>query len=240
MEHANWTWAEHPTSSHIGSSPIGFELKAQVIGPALARRFRGETVVSVIGLRREESPARRFTPISRQDHRFAKPGNRAGTRMLVWHPLVDWSATDVFAGHDAYGLPLHEAYARYGSSRLSCAFCVLASAADLGAAASALGNRDLYRHLVGLEANSNFSFQPSRWLADVAPGLLSDGLARRIGDAKAAASERRGLEAGMPSGLRFVKGWPPRLPTPGEAIRIVAARSAILRQHGLEDRYPRA
>lgn len=214
------------------------ELKAQVIGPALARRFAGETIVSVIGLRREESAARRFTPISRDDHRFAKPGNRAGTRMLTWHPLVDWSTVDVFAEHAAYGLPLHEAYRRYGSSRLSCAFCVLASAADLGAAASARDNRDLYRHLVALEAQSTFSFQPSRWLADVAPGLLSDGLARRIGDAKAAASERRGLEAGMPAVLRFVKGWPPRVPTLDEAVQIAAVRGTILRRHGLQDRYP--
>src|SRR5690606_3721364 len=123
---------------------------------------------------------------------------------LVWHPLVEWSTADVFAGHDAYGLPLHEAYRRYGSSRLSCAFCVLASAADLGAAASAQGNRDLYRHLVAIEADSTFSFQPARWLADVAPHLLSDALARQIADAKRAASERRALEGGMPAELRFV------------------------------------
>lgn len=214
------------------------ELKAQVIGPALARRFAGQTIVSVIGLRREESPARRFTPIAREDHRFAKPGNRAGTRMLVWHPLVDWSTADVFAGHEACGLPLHEAYGRYGSSRLSCAFCVLASGADLGAAARAQGNHDLYRHLVALEAVSTFSFQPGRWLADVAPHLLSDALVRQISAAKRAAIERRELEAGMPSGLRFVKGWPPRVPTRDEGVRIAAARSAILRRHGLEDRYP--
>ncbi len=25
-----------------------------------------------------------------------------------------------------YGLPLHDAYTRYGATRLSCAFCVLA------------------------------------------------------------------------------------------------------------------
>ncbi|SNS68741.1 Phosphoadenosine phosphosulfate reductase family protein [Sphingomonas laterariae] len=214
------------------------ELKAQVIGPALARRFAGETIVSVIGLRREESPARRFTPVVREDHRFAKPGNRANTRMMVWHPLVDWRTVDVLAGHDACGLPLHEAYGCYGSSRLSCAFCVLASAADLGAATRAQDNHNLYRHLVGIEAESTFSFQPGRWLADVAPHLLSNALARQIADAKHAASERRALEAGMPSGLRFVKGWPPRVPTRDEGSRIAAARSVILRRHGLEDRYP--
>src|SRR3546814_11897536 len=55
------------------------ELKVQVIGPELARRYRGETIVSVIGLRRDESPSRRSTPISRSDERLPKPGNAAGT-----------------------------------------------------------------------------------------------------------------------------------------------------------------
>jgi 3'-phosphoadenosine 5'-phosphosulfate sulfotransferase (PAPS reductase)/FAD synthetase len=43
------------------------ELNAQVIGPELARRFRGRTIVQVIGLRREESRDRRSTPVSEAD-----------------------------------------------------------------------------------------------------------------------------------------------------------------------------
>lgn len=216
------------------------ELKAQVIGPALARRFPGEKIVSVLGLRREESISRRFTPISRGDHRFAKPGNRAGTQMLTWHPLVDWTASDVFTVHDTQALPLHEAYHRYGSSRLSCAFCVLASGADLGAAASAQGNLDLFLHLVGIEALSGFSFQPGRWLADIAPWLLPPDLAAAIERGKENAAERRRIEAAMPSDLRFCKGAPPHVPTIDEAIRIAAARAVILRQHGLANLYPDA
>jgi 3'-phosphoadenosine 5'-phosphosulfate sulfotransferase (PAPS reductase)/FAD synthetase len=216
------------------------ELKAQVIGPELARRFRGATIVSVIGLRREESIARRFTPIARADHRFAKSGNRAGTRMISWHPVVDWTAADVFVAHDAHGLPLHEAYCRYGASRLSCAFCVLASGADLKAASSATDNLDLYRHLVGIEARSTFSFQPGRWLADVAPQLLPAPLMASIERARADADERRRIESLMPVGLRFVKGWPPRLPTRDEARRIAGARASILARHRLRDRFPTA
>lgn len=214
------------------------ELKAQVIGPELARRLRGETIVSVIGLRREESIARRFTPISRADHRFARPDNRAGTRMLSWHPLVDWTTDEVFAVHDAYRLPLHESYRIYGASRLSCAFCVLASGADLAASASATDNLGLYRHLVAMEADSTFSFQSARWLADVAPALLSSALQRGIERAKGDAAMRRGIEARMPTDLRFIKGWPPRVPTSDEAARIAAARAPILHRHGLRNLFP--
>lgn len=216
------------------------ELKAQVIGPELARRYRGKTIVSVIGLRRTESPARRDTPISRLDVRFAKPGNAAKTRMISWHPVVDWSADDVFACHDRYGLPLHEAYRCHGSSRLSCAFCVLASGADLAAATRATGNHELYRHLVAMEAASTFSFQPGRWLADVAPKLLAPSLGRDVATAKRAAAGRRKMEAAMPAGLRFVKGRPPRLPTLAEAGVIAEVRGALLRRHGLANLYPDA
>ena len=216
------------------------ELKAQVIGPALARRFRGETVVSVIGVRRAESHGRRDTPISKFDERFAKPGNAAGTRMINWHPGVDWTADDVFAVHARHDLPLHEAYCRFGATRLSCAFCVLASAHDLAAASDAADNLDLYRHLVGMEAASTYSFQSGRWLADVAPRLLTPALDRDIVQAKADAVERRAIEAAMPPGLRFVKGRPPRLPTVAEAQAIAAARAGILSRHGLDNRFPDA
>ncbi|WP_281822478.1 phosphoadenosine phosphosulfate reductase family protein [Sphingobium sp. BS19] len=214
------------------------ELKVQVIGPDLARRFRGQTIVSVIGLRRSESLGRRNTPISRIDDRFAKSGNAAGTRMINWHPLVDWSDEQVFAAHARHGLPLHEAYHLHGASRLSCAFCVLASLRDLSAATGAPDNLNLYRHLVGMETRSTFSFQPQRWLADVAPALLPASLLRDVQRAKRDAGQRRQIEAAMPSGLRFVKGWPPRLPTPAEATRIAIARYPILERHGLENRFP--
>lgn len=216
------------------------ELKAQVIGPELARRYRGGTIVSVLGLRRAESAARRDTPTSRLDPRFAKPGNKVGTRMISWHPLVDWSADDVFACHDRHGLPLHEAYRCHGSTRLSCAFCVLASGADLAAATRAAGNLDLYRHLVAMESSSTFSFQPGRWLADVAPHLLAPSLAHDIAIAKRRAAERREIEATMPAALRFVKGWPLRLPTMVEARQIADARALLLERHGLENRFPDA
>ncbi|MDE1915918.1 MAG: phosphoadenosine phosphosulfate reductase family protein [Sphingomonadales bacterium] len=216
------------------------ELKAQVIGPELARRYRGETIVSVIGLRRSESTARHNTPISRLDDRFAKPGNAAKTRMISWHPLVNWSTDDVFACHDRHDLPLHEAYRCHGSTRLSCAFCVLASGADLAAATRATGNHELYQHLVAMEAASTFSFQPRRWLADVAPRLLAPSLRRDIAVAKGEAAERRAMEGAMPQGLRFVKGRPPRLPTLAEAGVIAEVRGELLRRHGLANLYPDA
>ena len=160
--------------------------------------------------------------------------------MISWHPLVDWTAGQVFDAHDRHNLPLHEAYCRYNATRLSCAFCVLASGRDLDAASRAAGNLDLYRHLVSMEAASTFSFQPQRWLSDVAPHLLPPSLRRDIERAKGDAVQRRQIEAAMPPGLRFVKGWPPRTPTYDEASMIAASRTPILKRHDLDNLYSTA
>ena len=68
--------------------------------------------------------------------------------------------------------PLHEAYTVYGSSRVSCCFCILGSLGDLMAAARCGANHEVYRALVRLETMSTFAFQSTRWLGDVAPHLL--------------------------------------------------------------------
>lgn len=180
------------------------EQKAQVLGPYLAQTYRGQTIIQVTGIRRDESNARSKAPAWKADTRFAAPGNhRAGTRMIVWHPIINWSTSDVFAFHETQNIPLHEAYTRYRSTRLSCSFCVLQSLADQKAAASAPSNREAFIHLVSLEARSTFSFQPSRWLADTAPHLLTAGLAADIQRAKRDNARRCELEAIMPRELRF-------------------------------------
>lgn len=216
------------------------EAKAHVIGPHLARTLRGQAIVNVLGIRRDESTARSKAPEWKADGRYAAPGNAHGTHMMLWHPIVHWSTEEVFTAHRLLGVPLHEAYTCHGTTRLSCRFCVLQSIGDARASAGAPANREALLHLVGLEATSTFSFQPGRWLADTAPSLLPLDLAARIAEAKRDAARRRTLEAGMPAGLRYVRGWPPRLPTLAEAEVVCAARAEILARHRLANLYPTA
>lgn len=211
------------------------ELKQQVISRALQKRFPGQTVVSVIGIRREESFGRRLAPVSKHEQRWDQAN---GTRIISWNPIVEFTTAQVFALHERHGLPLHEAYTIFNSSRVSCAFCVMQSLRDQKASASAPDNRELLSHLVGVEAWSTYSFQPDRWLADLSPHLLSDGLRSDIETAKRKASERRALEAALPADLRYVKGWPPRAPTMPEASQIVSTRATILGHHGLRVIFP--
>ena len=216
------------------------EMKAQVIGPELRRRYAGQTIVSVVGLRRAESASRAQARIATIDTRFAKPGNAAGTRMLTWHPIIEWSDAEVFAFHEERGLALHEAYWRWDATRMGCTYCVLASLRNLAASARAPDNHEVFRRLVAIEIASTFSFQSARWLGDVAPELLDSGQAHRLAEAKQAANLRRSHEASLPADLRFQKGWPPRVPTTSEAARIAEVRARILGHHGLPNLYPRA
>lgn len=213
------------------------EKKIQVMGPYLARTHKGETIIQVVGIRREESSGRKYTPVAKLDTRFAKEGNRAGTRMILWHPGVHMLTAEVFAANRRHGIPLAEGYP-LGATRWSCAYCIMGSEGDLTVSASVEGNHDLYRNYVGKEIESTFSFQAGRWLGDIAPHLLPADMLADLRQAKLHATSRRQLEASMPARHRYVAGWPLYLPTVVEAAKIAAVRAVLLDRHHLPNHYP--
>ena len=149
------------------------------------------------------------------------------TKGLDWHPILDWTTQQVFAYLEEKEFPLHEAYTRYGSSRVSCCFCVLSSQNDLTAASRCAENQAVYRDLVGLEAASTFSFQPTRWLGDVAPHWLTGKLRQAVNVAKAGARRREAAEAKIPQHLLYTAGWPRTIPTPAEASLLCEVRREV-------------
>src|SRR3546814_3503693 len=70
----------------------------------------------------------------------------------------------------------------------------MSSLGDLRASASNPAHADLFRRMVDLEALSSFAFQGNRWLADIAPHLLSERQASAIAAAKRIATARRSEE----------------------------------------------
>lgn len=213
------------------------EMKQQVILPEILRRAPGERVLSVVGIRREESLKRRFTPVAKIE---ADRWTRAnGANVLTWHPGVNIREDEVYTYIAREGLPLHESYG-LGSTRMGCSFCVLASANDIAVAARAPGNRGALFHLVQMEATSSFSFHPANWLGDVSPELLPETLLADLRCGQALAAERRQLEDTLPANLRYVKGWPQRVPTIEEAATIAQVRARILAMHRLDTPYATA
>ena len=194
------------------------ELKTHLIGAELRRRFRGETVLNVTGVRREESAARAKGTIATRE--------RDG-RSLSWRPISDWTQSEVFAYIAANGLPVHEAYTKLGMSRVSCKFCIMPKHADLRAAAAAEESHELYRRMVALETASTFAFQGSRWLGDIAPELLSESERAGFGRAKENAARRNALEKSLPREILYVKGWPTRMLTDAEAALLASVRAEV-------------
>lgn len=209
------------------------EMKSAVIAAALKKRFPDRDIINVTGVRRQESSARAKMPISAPHTGLT----RKGLIGLTWNAIIEWPVQDVLFAIQAAGLRLHEAYTRYQTTRVSCAFCIMSSESDLLAAAGCDDNHDLYRLMVDLEARSTFAFQGARWLADVAAHLLSAEQLAQIAIAKAAASSRQQIEAQIPEHLLYTKGWPTSMPTWSEAELIAQIRREVSRLLSFESQF---
>lgn len=193
----------------------------------LRRRFPSDTVVCVIGVRRDESRDRAKAETFSLESRLSTPGRTIG---LNWNAIAHWTTAEVYAYAEARRLPMHEAYARWGSSRLSCALCVFASKSDIRAALAHSGNHPLYHTLVGIENRTGFPFQRGAWLSDVRPDLLARDEMAAAGAARAYSDERKAIESLVPDA--FLLGskddpWPRRMPEPEEARAIAEGRRLV-------------
>ncbi|SAK57730.1 hypothetical protein AWB76_02503 [Caballeronia temeraria] len=206
------------------------ELKSSIIFSALKKRYPTQDIVNVTGVRRLESSARSKMPVSSPLASLSTKG-RTG---ITWNAIIEWTVDQVFTEIAAAELTLHEAYTVYGASRVSCAYCIMSSLDDLRAAASCADNHDVYRAMVALEAASTFAFQGQRWLADVAPELLSPALAASVSRAKTAAAQRQAIEGEIPAHLLFTSGWPTVRPTLDEAKLLASVRSRVAALIGID------
>lgn len=214
------------------------ELKTAVIGRALSQRWPGREIVSVLGLRREESANRAKKPVSKADPALSSVERKTSGRS--WNPILDWFESDVWEAHERYNLPIHPAYRLFKTTRVSCAFCILGSQGDLFKASTDPMNAPTYRDQADLELTSTFSFQSDHWLADLAPQLLSETQRAHIPRAKAAAGRRVTAEAEIPKHLLYTKGWPTCIPTWGEAEQLASIRREVADAVGLTIRYDTA
>jgi 3'-phosphoadenosine 5'-phosphosulfate sulfotransferase (PAPS reductase)/FAD synthetase len=206
------------------------ELKVDVITAALKKRFPGQDIVNVAGIRREESDARKKMPVSADQAKLKRKGNIG----ITWNAIIEWVLDDVLASIAQAGLRLHEAYTKYLASRVSCTYCIMSAEGDLLAAAGCADNHALYVEMVELEAASTFAFQGHRWLADAAPHLLSVQLRERVAIAKKKAERRQEIESQIPAHLLYSKGWPTCMPTHEEANLLASVRAEIAQLLDLE------
>lgn len=212
------------------------ELKGQQIARALKKRYPDRPIINILGIRREESASRAAKAVSSIDKLVDRPGLPG----MVWYPAIEFKLADVLTTNDATGLRRHEAYTVYRSTRFSCIYCILASLHDLQASARCADNVDVYREMVGLEADSSFSFQSGRWLADIAPHLLDPALLARVARAKEIASERTALEDQLPAHLMFENHVPLAVPSLEDAATLARVRVGVAAALGITIGYTTA
>ena len=191
------------------------ELKTAIICRELVKRFPGTTILSASGIRRQESTARKLAPVTKVQNKLRSVSH--GTTGLDWHPVIEWTKDELLAYLADRRFDLHEAYGIYGSSRVSCAFCIMGNRSDLLASTGHPDHAPLYREMVDLEIASTFAFQGASWLGDVAPHLLTEAQRDGLADSKKMAVVRQRAEAKIPKHLLFEKGWPNNVPTRSEA-----------------------
>ncbi|WP_241302709.1 phosphoadenosine phosphosulfate reductase family protein [Burkholderia stabilis] len=206
------------------------ELKTSVIASELKKRFPSTPVVNVTGVRREESTARSKMPVWAPMQKL----QRRNLEGVSWNAIIDAPKGAVLDAIHEGGLVLHEAYTKYNTSRVSCVYCIMSSESDLRAAATCVDNAPLLREMVDLECESTFAFQGDKWLADVAPHLLTREMPERVEAAKVAAAKRRTAEARIPKHLLYVRGWPTLVPSIEEADLIASVRREVAAALGID------
>ena len=153
LARATKTFAEMVERRGMFPSPKNRQCTSDLKRDPIAREVRrflkanpqfGGKVVSAMGMRAQESTARSKLATVKLNKRESV----AGRTWLDWCPIHDMLATEVFATIAAAGQRPHWAYGA-GASRLSCMFCIMASACDLALAARL--NPAAYAERVALE-----------------------------------------------------------------------------------------
>lgn len=203
------------------------EEKTAPICKKLKELYPGKIILNAVGIRGQESAGRANKPIWTENKLLQS--KKTGTSGLTWYPIRDYKLQDVFLSHKRHNFAMHEAYHKNGNTRVSCVFCVLAGEQDLRASLRDERTHDVYRRIVTIEALTTFSFQPDRWLGDLAPELLPESLREALSRAKERAVARSYAERMIPTELLFdaQTGFPAFQPDMIQAASLADARKAI-------------
>jgi 3'-phosphoadenosine 5'-phosphosulfate sulfotransferase (PAPS reductase)/FAD synthetase len=129
--------------------------------------FQGR-VVNCMGMRSQESATRaKLVTLKRNEKNSV-----AGREWLDWLPIHDMSTLEVFGLIADAGEEAHPIYAE-GMTRLSCCFCIMASAGDLTLAAKL--NPALYVKYVMMERKTGYSLSMSGKTLEEITGILVAG-----------------------------------------------------------------
>lgn len=183
----------HPTTTYLdrvaargrfpsmGQRWCTSDFKRNVIAKFI--RSRPEPVIlSVLGLRAAESPARaKLEPWALDTELTASRSKLTGQPRTVyeWLPIHGWPTPYIFDYCRQHALPLHPVYAWLPSQRFSCQVCIFATDADL--AAIRHHNPHAFQRIADLEQQIQFTMKSKgtvteladRWAARQQAGIVT-------------------------------------------------------------------
>ncbi|WP_299945282.1 phosphoadenosine phosphosulfate reductase family protein [uncultured Ruegeria sp.] len=154
--------SQRQCTSDLKRGPIEREVRRYL----KSNQHFGGLVVNCMGMRAQESASRAKKTV----FNFNKRNSKAGREWYDWLPIHHLSETEVFQMIEDAGQEPHWAYVA-GMSRLSCVFCIMASAADLTTAAKLMPA--LYRRYVALEKRLGFTLSMSRKYLEEITGIVA-------------------------------------------------------------------
>ncbi|MHA0048570.1 phosphoadenosine phosphosulfate reductase domain-containing protein [Deinococcus sp. PEB2-67] len=158
VQHRHETYPDAPAFPQASNRQCTSDLKRGPIEREVRRYAKARgllRIVTCMGLRAAESAGR----AKAQPWRLNAGQSIAGRTWHEWLPIHELSTPDVLRTVADAGQQLHPAYA-LGNERLSCVFCIMASAGDLRN--GALQNPDLYARYVEMERRTGYTLHMSR------------------------------------------------------------------------------
>lgn len=157
--------ARYCTSDHKRGQ-VAKVMTALATEQAMIRFTRGEPkrptrILSCMGFRADESPARAKKPVFEFDKQASTKTTRHVDR---WLPIHHWTVEQVWEDIHSSDVPYHPAYDA-GMPRLSCSFCVLASRSALVLAAKL--RPELAAEYAAVEVRIGHTFQNGRSMQDI-------------------------------------------------------------------------
>ena len=135
------------------------DLKRDPIAKFIRNTVKESFVVSAMGLRAEESPARAKKEVATWNKRLSLV-NRT---VVDWLPIQDWTETMVRDHLSAREIPLHPVYEYL--NRFSCRVCIFQTDADLKAVYE--NDREAFEIIANLEEEIGFTMRSGKSLRDV-------------------------------------------------------------------------
>jgi len=124
-------------------------------------------ILNCLGMRAEESPARKKMPMFQFNAAASTkllPGGQRRREVWNWLPIHEWTLGEIWDDIKASGVPYHRAY-DLGMPRLSCCFCIFAPLAALLIAGQ--HNPDLLTEYVRVEKQIDHRFRQDLSLESV-------------------------------------------------------------------------